>query len=159
MRAVVRPMLGIFTCLVFGVAALLVLVGVAVLIAGFVDGPRLERAQICRVGEYRNCLEGHDGRVLSVNGENEVRVQYDDGSATRTLKLRGHAHPAVRAFVRVEFWGDDAVAITDRQGRRYTDRINWPVKWDRMALVILAIGAGVFAVPLLVGIVRRLRWR
>jgi hypothetical protein len=157
MRSVGRAVLGVFTCLVLGVAALMVLVGVVVLIVGFVDAPRLERAHICRNGEHRNCLEAHEGRVLSVGRENQVRVQYDDGRRTRTLDLRGDAHPPVRAFVRVELWGDDAAAITDRQGRRYTDEIYWPVKWDPLALAVLGIGAAVLAVPIVVPRLRRLR--
>ena len=65
----------------------------------------------------------------------------------------------VRAFVRVEFWGDDAAAITDRHGRRYTDELNWPAKWDPLALAVLGIGAGVLALSLVVGQFRRARQR
>ena len=88
-----------------------------------------------------------------------MRVQYDDGRRTRTLDLRGDAHSPVRAFVRVELWGDDAAAITDRQRRRYTDELNWPVKWDPLALAVLGIGAAVLAVPIVVGQLRRWRRR
>ena len=159
MGRALRSVLEAFTCLVLGVAGLMVFGGVVLLIGGLVDAPRLERAHICRGGEHQNCLAGHEGRVLSVGSRNRVRVQYDDGRATRTLNLRGSAHPPVRAFVRVEFWGDDAAAITDRHGRRYTDELNWPAKWDPLALAVLGIGAGVLALSLVVGQFRRARQR
>lgn len=159
MGSVWRGVLGVCTCLVLCAAALLVLAGVVGLIVGFVDTPRLERAHICQEGEHRNCLEAHEGRVLSIGRRNHVRVQYDDGRATRTLNLGGDAHPPVRAFVRVELWGGKPVAITDRQGRRYKDEVLWPPKWDPFALAVIGIGAGVLAVPIVGPRLRRLRRR
>ena len=74
------------------------------------------------------------------------------------MMVRGHAHPPVRAFVRVEFWGQDVVSITDRHGRRYTDRFTWRVLWDRVALAFVAIGCALIVLPLAVarsGLTRR----
>ena len=148
---------GLFTCLAFIVAALMVFVGVVFLIVGFVDTPRLEHAQICRAGEHRGCLVARQGRVLSVG--NTVLVQYNDGRSTVALHVRGHERPQERAFVRVEFWGSHAVAISDRQGHRYKDQDRWPAAWDHLALALVAIGSAVIAVPIAVVRLRALRRR
>jgi hypothetical protein len=138
----------------------MVFVSVVLLIVGFVDAPRLDRAPVCRDGEHRNCLVGHQGRVLAVNGS-KVTVEFDDGREVRHLELRGDTRPPVRAFVRIEFWGrrQNAVAIVDSHGRRFKDRDEWPVRWDRTKLAVASIGASVIGLTIVVARVRRRRRR
>jgi hypothetical protein len=73
------------------------------LVEGFVDAPRTDRAGICEPGRHHDCFQAFDGRVVSLGSDfslrsdNAVTVSYDDGRAEATLRLRGHAHPPVRA--------------------------------------------------------------
>jgi hypothetical protein len=122
---------------IFGV--LCTLGGAVWVVDGFVDGPRVGRAGICRTGQHHNCLATHQARVESVGAENAVRISYDDGREHATLYLRGAAHPPARAFVRVERWGGTIVAISDRHGRRYKEQ-HWPVRWDRWPFGMTASG-------------------
>ena len=105
----------------FGFGALSAFAGVVWVTTSFVDGPRVNRAPICRTGQHHNCLATYDARVESVDTANAVQISYDDGREHTTLRLRGDAHPPVRAFVRAELWGGAIVAISNRQGRRYKD--------------------------------------
>jgi hypothetical protein len=123
-----------------------VIAALVLLVIGFVDGPRMNRAGVCDANQHHNCFKALEGRVtavgdgLSHRSTNSVTVTYDDDRSVATLGLRGRAHPPAGATVRVELWGGVPVAITDRNGRRYKDALLWPVKWDVSAFVIGGAG-------------------
>ena len=135
-----RAFLATLVDFAFGSGLVTILAGVLFLVTGLVDGPRLERAAICRNAQQRSCLEARSGRVVSVGGRNHVSVAYDDGRSEVVLDLPGRAHPPVQAFVRVELWGGDAVSISDRDGRRYKDQTLWPVAWNGWAFFWIGVG-------------------
>ena len=146
MRTSNRPFLDALIPFAWMIGLFCVIAALALLITGFVNGPRMNRAGICGPSRHHNCLEARDGRVIQVGAGlthrsmNSVTVSYDDGRFETTLGLRGNGHPPKRALVRVELWGGVPVAITDRQGRRYKDALLWPVEWDVWAIVVGATG-------------------
>jgi hypothetical protein len=139
---------------IFG--ALMIVSGLTRGIFGYVDGRKLAHPHLCGDGRDRDCLEGHDGRVVSVGPGNVVHVQYDDGAANTSFELRGSARPEPRAFVRVELWGGQAVSFTDANGHRYKDDFLWPAGYPPWGFVMIGLGA-VLVAPVTVRKVRRVR--
>jgi hypothetical protein len=120
---------------------LMIVTGLTRGIFGFFDGRKLANPHLCGDGVDRDCLQGHDGRVVSVGSGNVVHVIYDDGAANVRFALRGSARPKPRAFVRVELWGGQPVSFTDGRGHRYKDDILWPAGYPSWAFVVLVLGA------------------
>jgi hypothetical protein len=144
-----RPFLRSLIPFAWMIGLVCVIVALALLITGFVNGPRMNRAGICGTSRHHNCFEALDGRVIRVGGAlshrstNSVTVSYDDGRSEATLGLRGDAHPPAGAVVDVELWGGVPVALRDRNGRLYKDALLWPVEWDVWAFVMGGAGIAV----------------
>jgi hypothetical protein len=104
------------------------------------------------------CLDGHEGRVVSVSGA-DVDVIWDDGAHSETLTLAGAARPAARELVRVELWDGEAVSFTDARGHRYRDDVMWPGGYPGWSFGALGVGVFLIFAVYVKPLVRRLRRR
>ena len=122
--------------------------GVGLLFTGLWVGVEIDNARLagridledrCGPRETGRCFTDELGKVVSVS-DDEVQLEYRDGTMTTTVTLAADSAPKPGERVRIEHWNDDIVSLyVPKRERRYRTW-DWPRRWDPYLIWLGVVG-------------------